>query len=116
MGILNTLLGIDDPPMETVKSYRDKATGDLYRFRFVRRGDSVELYCDDCPPDPHRADPSVTHLFKGGKICVASGVKVKTLSMAKAIAVHWMTCYSSFIRSGRPVWPRNGKVRVNVPD
>lgn len=116
MSFLGRLFGSDAPPNELVKEYRDTATRDRYRFKFVERNGHYDIYCIDRPRDPHHADSAVTHLFAGGKICVASSVKVSTLSMAKAIATHWMMAYSQFVRSADGTWPRNGRVRVNVPD
>jgi hypothetical protein len=115
MGLLSTLFG-GNAPEAVIKEYREPQTGDLYRMKFFRSGNQWTIYAIDFPRDPHRKGVEVNHKYPDGRICVAAGVDVPTLSMAKAIGTHWMMGWSMYVRSRDGRWQRNGRVRVNVPD
>lgn len=116
MSIFRKIFGAMPPPTSVELDYREQSTGDRYRMRYVRSGSSWVCYALIFPHDQHKLGVHKNHKYPDGRICVASGVSVPTLSMAKAIAIHWMTGWSAYVRSSDGTWPRNGRVRVNVPD
>ena len=66
----------------------------------------VALHPDCMYPEGHAA-----HLLQDNFICVAEGSEPKTLERAKAIAMHWITGFENYRRSGAFY---NGPQRVNV--
>ena len=113
MSFLSELLG-GDPAGTVVKEYRETQYRDDYRIKFVSRSGGYKIYAVSFPRDPHEKGPDVHHKYEDGHLCVTS--TLPTLAKAKAVAIHWMTGWSAYIRSSNGRWPRNGNVRVNVPD
>ncbi len=113
MSFLSRLLR-NDPPGTEVKDYRETKTRDQYRIKFIPSSSGYRIEVLTCPRDRHGKGVHVNHKYPDGHICTSA--PVTTLSKAKAIAIHWMTGWSGYVRSPHGKWPRNGTVRINVPD
>jgi len=113
MSLLSKLFG-GDPTGTIVKTYRETTYRDNFTMKYVPGSGGYQIYVLNFPRDPHGESVDVNHKYGDGRICVT--VPLATLSKAKAVAIHWMTGWSGYIRASDGRWPRNGNVRVNVPD
>lgn len=93
----------------TRNSYRVNGV-DLYSIEFrPQPNGTFKIFVPMHPPDPHRKNSHEHHLYDSGEICVAPGKEPRTLDRAKAIAIHWMECWSVYIRTSDGKFPKGGR-------
>ncbi len=87
-------------------TYRTKANGGIYKFRYVDIGDKFEIDILSQPPYGRRSDSaSVIHRLpsaRGGtKICVSSGMEPRNIESAKNLSVEWAELTDNYIKTGK---------------
>ena len=83
--------------------YRSKDGRGYFNFKFVCRGDCVNIFCSLHPPLKGR-DPDVnkTHLFSSGKLCFVSGREPRSQARAEELAGQWAEYFLEYRRTGIP--------------
>lgn len=84
------------------RTYRSKNGCYYFKFRFVKSGTYIAVYCDDHPSIAGRdSDPAKTHLFRSGKLCFVSGKEPRSQTRAEALAAQWAEYFLEYRRTGK---------------
>lgn len=89
-------------------------SGAIYKIRYRRPFGTTNYTMHVLEHPPCRYPLGVVaHLLEANTICILQGYEPHTIERAKALALHWITGFEEYRRSGN--FP-NGKSRIDVKE
>ena len=86
----------------TKKVYRSKNGSYYFTFKFVDKGNRLDVFCTKHPSfNGKSSNPRKTHLFHSGGICFVSGRAPKTQSRAEELAAQWAEYFLDYRQTGK---------------
>ena len=86
----------------STKIYRSKKGSHYFTFKFIDRGNLVDVFCVKHPSfNGKSSSPHKTHLFHSGKVCFVKGREPKKQSRAEKLAGQWAEYFLDYRKTGK---------------